>query len=74
MSVLIQLKCSGCGETADGGHLRKEFKSFSGRPHGFGKAEVVVDLEVPEGWVPFDSYTYATYCPDCWKGIEEKSP
>ena len=25
----------------------------------------------PEGWVVFDPYTLCTYCPDCWKSIED---
>ena len=72
MSVRLLLECSGCDAKAEGtGRLRRKFVSFSGRDHGFGYW-VVQDPEelTPEGWVMFDPYTNATYCPTCWAEIE----
>jgi hypothetical protein len=31
------------------------------------------DDVVPDGWVAYDPYTYCTYCPKCWEGIEAAS-
>ena len=73
MSVLVRFECSGCDAKADGTKpLRKEFVSVSGRSYGIGSAQWAVRVEdvVPEGWMPFDPYTYCTYCPKCWRGIE----
>ncbi len=70
MSVKITLDCSGCGESAPGGRIKAEFRSFSGRSHGFGGAHVEIKWDVPVGWVKFDPYTYCTYCPDCWRSID----
>ncbi len=73
MSVLVKFKCDGCDAEADGtACLRRTFRSFSGRSHGLGvvvPANSVEDL-APEGWVAYDPYTYATYCPKCWAEIE----
>lgn len=73
MSVRVAFKCDGCFATADGtDRLRVEFQSFSGRDHGFGRvvqANTVRDI-APAGWVAYDPYTYATYCPKCWSEIE----
>ena len=66
MSVKVQLECDG--------FLRKEFVSVSGRSYGIGSfqpANTVEDL-APEGWVPWDPYTCATYCPKCWAEITEE--
>lgn len=73
MSVTLLFSCSGCNAKAEGtGPMRKQFVSLSGRPYGFGSArwmESPDDL-APEGWVAADPYTYMTYCPECWAGIE----
>jgi hypothetical protein len=31
---------------------------------GFGRTEFEL-VEIPDGWMPFDPYTYCTYCPVC---------
>jgi hypothetical protein len=78
MSVMIELSCSGCMDaTIRVGPLRKRFHGTRGE-WGWGSASVdsIEDL-TPEGWVMFDPYTYCTYCPSCWAGIQgdvEKEP
>ena len=75
MSVRIMLHCSGCNrDPVPGGVVRQEFVSFSGRSYGFGNAQTRVELDVPDGWVAFDPYTYATYCPECWASIQAPEP
>lgn len=71
MSVKVIFECDVCRGAADGtDHLRVKLQSFSGR--GFGRviqANTVRDI-TPAGWVAYDPYTYATYCPQCWSEIE----
>ena len=72
MSVTVHYKCDGCDAEAEGtDRLRVEFRSFSGRSHGIGRVVHVNTVKdvAPKGWVPFDPYTHATYCPECWAGI-----
>jgi len=74
VSVTVTFDCGGCSATVQGTEpLRREFRSFSGRSHGFGGAvdSVTVDDVIPEGWVAFDPYTYCCYCPSCWKSIAD---
>ena len=76
MSVRVSFECNGCFKKADGtARIERAFRSFSGKSHGFGPAIGVylntIEDVAPEGWVPYDPYTYCTYCPDCWKAIEE---
>ncbi len=74
MTIRVVFECGGCDATAEGTTwLKKEFVSFSGRSHGFGRAVPANTVEdvTPEGWVAFDPYTYCTYCPTCWAGIEQ---
>jgi len=72
MSVRLAFTCDGCFAEVEGTDwLRKRFRSFSGKDHGFG-VYVVDEVEsvVPGGWVAFDPYTQCTYCPSCWTQIE----
>lgn len=72
MGVTVVFSCGGCDATANGTKpIRKEFRSFSGRGYGFGRAVItpLVEDVAPEGWVAFDPYTYCTYCPKCWNEI-----
>lgn len=73
MSVTVTFSCGGCDATAQGtAPLRCRFISFSGQDHGFGQYHTDRPQDVaPEGWMPFDPYTQATYCPACWREIEE---
>lgn len=72
MTTRIHLKCDGCDAETHTAPIRKEFISFSGRGHGFGKwHNPDLDAAVqPTGWVWSDPATSCTYCPDCWKQIE----
>ena len=70
MGVRLTLSCDGCDAEAPAGRIRAEFRSFSGRSYGFGGRVELVEMEPPDGWVPFDPYTYCTYCPACWKSIK----
>lgn len=77
MSVRVRFVCDGCHKTEDGTEpLRTEFRSFSGRSWGFGGSVPVNAVKdvTPEGWVAYDPYTYATYCPECWADIERGLP
>ena len=72
MSVKVIFKCSGCDAIADGTDtIKKQFVSFSGKGHGFGRYILYPPIEeiVPEGWVAFDPYTLTTYCKKCWDDI-----
>ena len=74
MTVTVKFSCGGCDAVAEGTDwLRREFRSISGRSYGLGHvvpANTVEDV-TPDGWIAFDSYTYATYCPKCWSEIEQ---
>jgi hypothetical protein len=35
------------------------------------KPALTSDIDI-DGWVAFDPYTNATYCPTCWDSIESK--
>ena len=74
MTVNVKFQCDGCFVEADGTEpIRKEFRSLSGRLWGFGSYHFTgtPTSVAPEGWVPFDPYTHACYCPDCWAEITE---
>lgn len=77
MSVRVLFSCGGCDATAKGTDtLRVEFQSFAGRSHGFGsvvRSNTVEDV-TPDGWIAYDPYTFATYCPKCWKEILDSIP
>ncbi len=72
MTVTVKFSCGGCPAEADGtAFLQRRFHAFSGRGHGLGyhSFDTVMDV-VPEGWIAFDPYTGACYCPTCWADIE----
>jgi hypothetical protein len=73
MSVTVTFSCGGCFKEVKGLRpLRRNFHSFSGKGYGFGvyRDEKPQDV-APEGWIAYDPYTLACYCPDCWAEIEE---
>lgn len=76
MSVTIHLSCGGCDAKTEGiTPLRQRFKSLSGRSWGFGHYVLdPIDTIIPEGWIAFDPYTGACYCPKCWAEIMEDAP
>ncbi len=72
MSVTVRFSCGGCDATAEGtNRLRLACGSMRGT---IMPANTVEDV-TPEGWVAFDPYTGACYCPRCWAQIlcEHKS-
>ncbi len=76
MSVKLVFECDGCDAKAPGtAPMGVEFRSFSGKSHGFGNRvyrKMPPDL-APEGWMPYDPWTYCCYCPECWASILESS-
>lgn len=74
MSVTVTFSCDGCDATEVGTDpLRAGFVSLSGREYGIGSLKhlnTVKDV-CPPGWIAYDPYTFATYCPRCWGAIEE---
>lgn len=79
VTVKVTYSCGGCGTTAEAPELTvtREFVSVSGRDHGVGgyvQSPVDVVAGAPEGWVPFDPWTQATYCPECWAQIDSAEP
>jgi hypothetical protein len=72
MSTSLHLKCDGCDAEIHTAPIRTEFVSFSGRGYGFGVRHMPdIDKAVePTKWVWSDPYTGCTYCPECWKQIE----
>lgn len=74
MTTRLILECGGCFAKAEGtGPLRREFRSFSGRSHGFGTYCIrPVEELTPPGWIMFDPWTGCTYCPTCWAEIRRE--
>lgn len=69
--ITLMFKCGGCPKEEPGTHwLTNSFTPFI--PGGsFGTRHMTTAQDVaPEGWIAFDPYTQATYCPECWAGIE----
>ncbi len=74
MSITVTFNCCGCDATVPGtSYLKSHFESFNGSGYGFGswKNDTVEDV-TPEGWVAFDPYTRACYCPECWAEITKE--
>jgi hypothetical protein len=74
VSVTVKFTCDGCLAEAEGtAPIRKAFRSISGRSYGIGSAQYIntVAEVAPDGWWPFDPYTYLCYCPECRAKIEE---
>jgi hypothetical protein len=70
VKVSITYDCGGCDkvETIDAGIVKRSFRSFSGRDHGFGTWMTQgpdYAAFAPEGWMAFDPYTQCCYCPAC---------
>ena len=75
MSITVQFECGGCFKSVPGTtFLSTEFRSVSGRAHGFGGQVMKRGIAevTPEGWIAFDPYTACTYCPECWKSIVDE--
>lgn len=70
MSVDLLLSCGGCDATAKVGPLHKRFHSLYGGGFGTYRLDDPEHL-TPEGWVMFDPWTQATYCPACWTDIRD---
>lgn len=72
MSVTVHFSCGGCdAETKGTTFLRRHFDSINGSGYGFGNWRLDTPQDVaPEGWIAFDPYTGACYCPTCWADIE----
>lgn len=73
MGVYVSLTCNGCPAAVSGIRLGIVLDEFP-RRHAIGMEWVserrqTIEEVVPEGWVPFDPYTNATYCPGCWASI-----
>lgn len=77
LQVEVDYSCGGCdAHEKVKAWVKNEFRSFSGRDHGFGTYHLtemkdVIDSTCPEGWIAFDPYTQATYCPKCWSELVE---
>ena len=72
MSIKVRFTCDGCDAEADATRLpQRHFHSLNGKGYGFGHWTFdTFDDIAPPGWVPFDPYTGACYCPTCWAEIE----
>jgi hypothetical protein len=70
MTVMLTLMCGGCNRAEVVGPLRRRFHGSHGNS-GWGAWKTDDPrLLTPDGWVMFDPYTQATYCPECWASIE----
>ena len=70
MTIDVQFSCGGCEAKATG-QLKSNFEGFNGKSYGWGvRRETTAQEAAPEGWIAFDPYTFCTYCPTCWAGIE----
>lgn len=73
--VELHYCCGGChAKESVETWLKREFRSFSGRDHGWGThsltpSKQLVEETCPKDWISFDPYTGATYCPKCWSEI-----
>ena len=74
MSV-IKMSCGECNAEKETKRITKKFESITGRSWGIGihKIADIEKLAEDEGWVLFDPYTQMTYCPECWKSIEDNT-
>ena len=72
MSVKVIFECSGCEAKIEGtAPLRARFESM----YGGNLCRIIkptAEDVVPEGWVAYDPYTLATYCPECCEWDDEK--
>lgn len=68
----VTFHCMGCDESITLLNcIHRKFTSLTGKSYGIGfRATTQIDEIEPEGWVAFDPYTQATYCPRCWDEIE----
>lgn len=68
MTVEVVFECDGCRTKTKGtSFLLRRFMSLTGKSHGFGSYTYDTPQDVaPEGWIAFDPYTGACYCPNCW--------
>ena len=76
MSVKVIFECGGCDAKIEGtAPLRARFEPLYGGNLCAIVKNTAEDV-VPEGWVAYDPYTLATYCPECcdliWPPEEEK--
>lgn len=71
MTTKIKMQCGGCFAEKEV-QINRTFNSFNGKGHGFGIVHTpsVDEAVEPTGWVWSDPYTRCTYCPECWKTIE----
>ena len=73
----LLLNCGGCEATACV-PLRRRHEvvvagAFVANGSTYDRCVVVTDDPegvAPDGWVVWDPYTFATYCPECWAGIQ----
>jgi hypothetical protein len=73
VSVVVHLKCGGCEAEADTKPIRAEYVPlFTNSLFCRTRYPVVTNDLAPEGWVIFDPYTLATYCPECWASIVDE--
>lgn len=72
MGVRVTFHCGGCDAVVQGrtslGKRWIEVRRLGNLSKGYSRIDSVEDL-APEGWVVFDPYTFATYCPACWASI-----
>jgi hypothetical protein len=73
MGIKVTFNCGGCFKSIDGtSYLRPNDRVLWSATSGDMMAYTNlcdVTTVAPTGWVPFDPYTRATYCPECWAGI-----
>lgn len=70
MTCHVHLECGGCDAKADTKPIHAEFiPLFTNSMFCRTEYPVVTNNLAPEGWVIFDPYTLATYCPECWASI-----
>jgi hypothetical protein len=73
MTTKVHMKCDGCDAEKTTEYARRTFTSFTGKSYGIGTYHypTIDELVKPTGWTWSDPYTGCTYCPDCWKSIED---
>jgi hypothetical protein len=71
----VTYECGGCpaAVTTESIPMRATWESAFGGP--LVRVLTLPKLDptehTPDGWTAFDPYTNCTYCPACWKAIEE---
>lgn len=81
MTVQITYRCSGCDAAATVTDVRAKrivltTNAITVSGMAWDKVRIErpsIESAAPDGWMVWDPYTLATYCPECWTSIEDST-